>query len=109
MYATKEEDHAKRKTGTGSYSPYNYIYHYLLDNFETNQDIPEDLLYKEYVAYCHKCGIKSSNEQIAYDLKKAISNFKKNDGKHGDTAHNLGKQQNSSFDTIKASIGDLRW
>lgn len=109
MYQTKEIDHEKRKTGKGSYSPYNWIYHFLLDNFEVNDDIPEDILYKEYKAYCIKCNIKSSNEQAKYDIKKAIDNFRKNDGKHGDTAQNLGKAQDNSFETVKRSVMDLRW
>lgn len=109
MYQNKEIDHEKRKTGTGSYSPYNWIYHYLLDNFETNQQIPEDVLQKEYKAYCIKCRIAYSKEQAKHDIDKAITNFRENDGKHGDTAHNLGKKQDSSLDNIKNSISDLRW
>lgn len=109
MYQNKEIDHEKRKTGTGSYSPYNWIYHFLLDNFETNQQIPKDVLQKEYKAYCIKCRIAYSKEQAKHDIDKAIANFRENNGKHGDTAHNLGKKQDLSLDNIKNSISDLRW
>ena len=95
---------------TGAYSsPYNWIYHYLLDNYETDQQIPEDILYKEYKAYCYTRKIKSSDEQAKHDIEKAISNFRKNDGKHGDTAQNLGKRHESPLNTIKDSLKDLRW
>lgn len=113
MYATKKEDHAKRMTGTGSYSPYNYIYHYLMDNFEPSQDLSAagELLQREYKAYCIKCGIAYNHNAAINDIKNAISNFKSNNGQHGDTAGNLGKahEGNDSFNNVKQSLQDLHW
>lgn len=112
MY-TKEQDHEKRKTGTGSYSPYNYIYHYLMDNFEPKQDLSgaSELLQREYKAYCMKCGIAYDQNTAINDIKNAINNFASNNGEHGDTANNLGKVHSAegSFNNIKGTIADLRW
>lgn len=108
-YQNKEIDHQKRATGTGSYSPYNHIYNYLLNNFETTQQIPEDILYQEYKAYCIRCGIKCTSGKAKEDIRNAITNFKANDGKHGDTANNFGKAQDNSLESIKSTISALRW
>lgn len=108
-YENKEIDHEKRKTGTGSYSPYNWIYHYLLDNFEPKQHMPLNVLKKEYRAYCLKCGIPVDNKQMSGDIQKAIYNFNSNNGSHGDTAHNLGNMQSNSADNIRMAIQDLKW
>ena len=59
--------------------------------------------------YCTKGGNKCNNQELTQDARSAISNFCNNDGQHGDTAHNLGKQQENSFETIKQSLQDLRW
>lgn len=117
-YATKEIDHEKRKNGEGSYSPYNYMYRYLMDNYE-----PEQLNNKPSMAleslehklstigkeYCLKTGVKMDDKTLAQHASSAIVNFIDNNGKRGDTAHNLGKRQENSFDTIKAAMSDLRW
>lgn len=111
MYATKEQDHEKRKNQEGSYSLYNYIYHYLLDNFEPGQVTSDahPLLYREAKAYCIKGGKQVSDEEIKRNIKQAISNFDNNKGEHGDTAHNLGKAQDNQLDSIKSALKDLRW
>lgn len=111
MYGTKEQDHQKRRDQEGSYSLYNYLYHYLLDNFEPSS-IPEgteDLLVKEGIAYNRKGGKQMTDEEVRKDAKKAVTNFKVNDGKRGDTAHNFGKKQANSYETISSSLADLRW
>jgi len=113
MYSTKEIDHEKRKTQTGSYSPYNYIYRYLMDNFEPNQVSAADTtlrktLYNEYVAYCVKGGKQVNQAEINKDVDDAIQNFITNDSKHGNTADNLGKAYDNSFHTIASTISDLR-
>lgn len=111
MYATKELDHEKRKNQEGSYSLYNYIYHYLLDNFEPGQvtSAAHPLLYREAKAYCIKGGKPVSDEEIRESIKQAIANFDANDGEHGDTAHNLGKAQDNQLESIKSALKDLRW
>lgn len=116
MYATKEQDHEKRKNAEGSYSPYNYAYHYLLDNFEPEQlsasfacEQAEKLLFKEVKAYCNKCGKQMSDDEIMSNVRNAITNFYNNKGEHGDTANNLGKRQDNSFRNIVRSLQDLRW
>ena len=117
-YATKEIDHEKRKNQEGSYSLYNYIYRYLMDNYE-----PEQLADKPSMAleslerklldvgreYMLNGKGNYNDKDIVQEARKAINSFIKNDGEHGDTAQNLGKMQNNSFDTVKQSISDLRW
>lgn len=111
MYNTKEQDHEKRKNQEGSYSLYNYIYHYLMDNFAPEMDLvpAHELLFREAKAYDIKGGKGTPDDQIRETVKQAIDMFKQNEGKHGDTAHNLGKGQENSFDTVKRSLSDLRW
>ena len=110
-YKNKQQDHEKRKNQEGSYSLYNYIYHYLMDNFEPGQvtEAAHQLLYREAKAYCLKGGKQASDEEIKADIKQAIDNFNSNNGEHGDTADNFGKAQDNSFDTVKRSLSDLRW
>lgn len=111
MYATKQIDHEKRKNQEGSYSLYNYIYHYLMDNFEPEMDITpaHELLFREAKAYDLKGGKGTPDDKIRETVKQAIVAFKQNKGEHGDTAHNFGKRQENSLDTIKESLADLRW
>lgn len=116
MYNNKQQDHEKRKNQEGSYSLYNYLYHYLLDNFEpenlrsiTTRNSVVNLLIKEGKAYCIKGGRQINDSEIKDNVNAAIKNFCLNNGKHGDTAKNLGKQQDNSFNTIKETISDLRW
>lgn len=107
------------KNNEGAYSsPYNYMYHYLLDNYE-----PEQLNNKPSMAleslerrlatvgkeYCLKAGVKMDDKALADCASGAITNFVANNGEHGDTAHNLGKRQENSFSTIRDTIKDLRW
>ena len=118
MYATREEDHEKRKNQEGSYSVYNYMYRYLMDNYEPAQikTMPSD----QYISieqklidtgkeYCLKGGQKPGVQSIINDARKALNNFVANNGQHDDTAHNLGKRQDNSFATVRDSISDLKW
>lgn len=111
MYKTKEQDHEKRKNQEGSYSLYNHIYHFLLDNFEPEQDINNyfEALFREAKAYCINGGQKISDKEIKYNIQQAIANFKANDGKHGDTADNFGKEHANSINNIKQRLKDLKW
>lgn len=116
MYATKEQDHEKRKNAEGSYSLYNYLYHYLLDNYEPKNlessyacEATENLLTKEGIAYARKTNNNVDKEFIRGQARNAIVNFCKNKGEHGDTANNLGKRQDNSFKNIVRSMQDLRW
>ena len=117
-YANKIEDHQKRRDQEGSYSVYNYIYRYLMDNYEPSQldSMPSMALEslerklmdvgKEYQV---KGKGKFDEDTLRQCASDAITNFINNNGEHGDTAHNLGKMQDNSFETVKQSISDLRW
>lgn len=116
MYKTKEIDHEKRKNQEGSYSLYNHLYHFLLDNFEPQNldasiaaEAAEKELIKEGKAYCIKGGNAINETELKGAARQAICNFCNNDGSHGDTANNLGKMQSNSFENIKNTISDLRW
>lgn len=118
MYATHEQDHEKRKNQEGSYSVYNYMYHYLMDNYEPVQvdNMPsmqleslEHKLVNLGKEYCLKGGNKADDQELAHSARSAMTNFVANDGQHGDTANNLGKRQDNSFATIRDSISDLKW
>lgn len=109
-YANKQQDHKKRVEQEGSYSPYNHIYNYLLNNYEPTHSFTCNdtaLLLDEYLKYCEKG--RSNISSAKADVQTAIDNFKQNNGKHGDTAENFGKKQDNSFTTIKQSLADLRW
>lgn len=117
-YANKQIDHEKRKNCEGSYSPENYMYRYLMDNYEPQQlnDKPsmaleslERKLVDTAKEYLINAGISYATGDLAPMARSVISRFINNNGEHGDTAHNLGKMQNNSFDTVKESISDLRW
>lgn len=111
MYADKEQDHEKRANQEGSYSLYNYMYHYLLDNFEPGY-VPSAahmLLFREAKAYCLKGGKHKSDDEIREAIKAAIKAFNENDREHGDTANNLGKKHDSQFEDVKSALKDLRW
>ena len=118
MYATKEQDHEKRKNQEGSYSVYNYMYRYLMNNYEPKQldskssialESLENKLVKIGKEYLIKGGNKIDESELKHYASGAITNFIDNDDKHGDTANNLGKQQDNSFNTIKKSLMDLKW
>ena len=111
MYKTRDEDNAKWQNQEGVYSLYNYIYHYLLDNFEPSMNLNGmyDLLYKEAKAYCLKGGKQTSDKEIEQTIKQAIDAFKQNNGKHGDTADNFGKRHKGQFESIRDSLADLHW
>ena len=116
MYATKEQDHEKRKTQTGSYSVSNYLYNYLLDNYEPEQlnssfarNSAKELLVKVGIAYARKANNSQDINFMQSEADKAIQNFIDNGGVHGDTAHNLGKRQDNALPSIKQAISDLRW
>lgn len=111
-YANKKIDHEKRKNQEGSYSLYNHLYHYLLDNYESDHNFTDNdkvVLVREGIAYNQKGGQLIDENEIRSTVDDAIEEFKYNKGEHGDTAQNLGKAQSNSFDTIKRSIADLRW
>lgn len=115
-YATKEQDHEKRKNQEGSYSVYNFMYHYLMDNFEpgnfksesVKKSAERELIY-EGREYCLEGGNRVDDKELATAAKDAIANFIKNDGEHGDTADNFGNRHENQLDTIKQSLADLRW
>lgn len=118
MYATKQQDHEKRTNQEGSYSVYNYMYHFLMDNYEPQQvdNLPsmaleslENKLLKLGKEYEVKGGNKYNEQSLVQDARTAINNFCNNNGKHGDTGNNLGKAQQNTFDNIKRNISDLRW
>lgn len=115
-YATKEQDHEKRKNQEGSYSVYGFMYHYLLDNYEPDNlklDSMKNTAIRELIyegrEYCIEGGNTMSNDELKKEAKKAVDNFVANNGEHGDTAQNLGNQQNNQLDTIKSALQDLRW
>lgn len=117
-YATKEQDHEKRKNCEGSYSPENYMYRYLMDNYEPEQlnDKPsaaleglEKTLVNTAKEYLINAGLNYATGGLAPMARAVISRFINNAGSHGDTADNFGKAQSNSFDTIKQTISDLRW
>ncbi len=98
------------------YNTYNYMYRYLMDNFEPQQleasiacEAAEKQLVKEGKKFCVNRGEKYNEDQLVSDAREAITNFVNNKGEHGDTGNNLGKGYNNSFNTIKESISDLRW
>lgn len=118
MYKDKQQDHEKRKNQEGSYSVYNYIYRYLMDNYEPEQldSMPstaleslEKQLAAEGLDYSLKGGNKITKEELLQYACSAISNFINNKGEHGDTAHNLGKCQENSINSIARNLKDLRW
>lgn len=116
MYANKQIDHEKRKNQEGSYSVYNYMYRYLMDNYEPKNfessyacEATERLLIKYGKAYCKKGGNKISDEELKQHARDAVTNFIHNNKEHGDTAHNFGKRQNETFENIKNTINDLKY
>lgn len=115
-YKNKEQDHQKRKDQEGSYSLYNHLYNWLLNNYEPEQlessyacEAAENLLVDEGKAYCLKGKGKYDESFVRGQARKAIAAFCSNDGEHGDTAGNLGNMQDNSFENIKRTISDLRW
>ena len=115
-YLNKEIDHQKRKNQEGSYSVYNYMYRYLMDNYEPAQldasiaaESAERKLIDIGKQYCIKGGQKINEDLLAEDAKHAVASFLNNDGTHGDTAHNLGKRQANSLNNIKRTLSDLSW
>ena len=114
MYADKQQDHEKRAKQEGSYSVYNYMYRYLMDNYEPEQlnNIYEQVynqLVKIGKEYCIKGGTKINDGELNNNARQAITNFIDNNGEHGDTANNLGKAQDNSFENIKRSLMDLKY
>lgn len=117
-YKNKQQDHEKRKNQEGSYSVYNYMYRYLMDNYEPRQvknmaSIALESLERKLVTvgkeYSLKGGNRIDNDELVASARNAIVNFSDNDDKHGDTAGNLGKAQSNSLNTIKSALSDLRW
>lgn len=116
MYNSKEQDHQKRRDQEGSYSLYNYLYQYLLSNYEPENlgssyacEATENLLLKEGIAYNSKGGNQMSNEKVRQTARQAITNFCNNNGKHGNTSKQFGKGQSNSVKTIASALEDLRW
>ena len=118
MYKNKEIDHEKRKNQEGSYSVYNHMYRYLMDNYEPQQlnNMPsmaleslEKQLAAEGLDYSLKGGNKISKDELLQHARSAITNFINNKGEKGDVAHNLGKEHENSVNTIARNLKDLRW
>lgn len=118
MYNNKQEDHEKRKNQEGSYSVYNQMYRYLMDNYEPEQldnkpsaalESLEKQLAAEGLDYSLKGGNKITKEELLQHAHSAISNFINNKSKHGDTAQNLGKEHENSVNAIARNLKDLRW
>jgi hypothetical protein len=114
-YLTKEQDYDKRKNREGSYSVYNFMYHYLLSNYEPENlessfacEAAEFQLVNEGKKYLLKAGIKFNENELKQTARTAITNFCDNDGKHGDSAGNFGHAQENQFKNIKKTISDLR-
>ncbi len=115
-YGSKEQDREKRRLQEGSYSLYNHMYRWLMDNYEPEQlrggdaaVSAEKLLVAEGLDYSLKGGEPASRKELAAAAREAVRAFVSNSGEHGDTARNLGKRQENSFDTIKSAVSDLRW
>ena len=115
-YATKEQDHEKRKNQEGSYSVYNYMYRYLMDNYEPKQldampSMALESLEKQLATVGEEYALKGGSkvDNIVGIARGAITNFINNNGEHGDTAHNLGKNHKNSIENIARSMKDLRW
>lgn len=116
MYGSKDKERAKRKAQDGSYSMYNHLYHYLMDNFEPSdmedfslRDKAFKMLIVEGMNYSISGGKQPSIDAIKYDARKALQNFHNNDGKEGTTSDHLGKAQDNSIGAIRDSLSDLRW
>lgn len=118
MYATKEQDHEKRKNLEGSYSVYNEMYRYLMKEFEPEQldnmaSIQLESLEKQLAIIGEEYSLKGGKKIEPSELRKiasgAITNFINNKGQHGDTGDNFGKRQENSVKNIVRSISDLRW
>ena len=115
-YANKIEDHQKRRDQEGSYSLYNHLYNYLLNNYEPEnlessiacESAERDLISVGREYQLNGKG-KYNDDEIKHNARQAISNFVNNDGEHGDTANNFGKEHENSFDTVKESLFDLKW
>ena len=84
MYKNKQEDHEKRKNQEGSYSVYNHMYRYLMDNYEPEQldnkpsmalESLEKQLAAEGLDYSLKGGNKITKEELLQHARSAISNF----------------------------------
>lgn len=115
-YANKAQDHQKRRDQEGSYSLYNHLYNWLLNEYEPAQLKSSSLrasvmplIIEEAASYCIKGGKKIDKSELEDTAKEAMRAFVENDGKHGDTAGNFGNSQENSFDTVKRSLYDLRW
>lgn len=110
-YRNKEEDHQKRRDQEGSYSLYNFMYHWLLDNCEPQMDLEpfRHLLATEGRAYSMQGGKKVSDDELRESMDEAIAAFKENNGEHGDTAENFGKKHDGQFENVKMSLADLKW
>lgn len=117
-YATKEQDHEKRKNQEGSYSVYNEMYRYLMKECDPKQldNLPSSVLesLEKTLAvvgeeYALKGGNKIEPSVLRHIASGAITNFINNNGKHGDTGDNLGKEQHNSFKNVVRTISDLRW
>lgn len=113
---SKEQRYQDMKDHNGMYSLYNYMYHYLLDNFEPENlessfacENAEHLLVKEGKGYNAAGNITMSDSDITQTARKAIRNFCTNNGEKGDPGNNMGKNHSSTFDNIKSALEDHRW
>jgi hypothetical protein len=110
----KANDFATRQNHTGSYSTYNYLYHYLLDNYEPEnltdpalEKSVHDNLMKLGKGYAAKVGDMPSDQDLCDTACNAIENFKSNNKAKADTGHDLG-EPNSNADSFKNIVNTIK-
>lgn len=118
-YGTKEQEREKRKNQEGSYSVYNYMYKFLMDNYEPKQldNLPsmaleslERKLLERGKEYCIKGGNKFDEKELAQYARNAITNFINNNDEVGyKSSYSFGRPQDNSFEVIRDTIKDLKW
>lgn len=117
-YATKEQDHEKRKNQDGSYSVYNEMYRFLMKNYDWKQldnlssaalESLEKTLVVKGEEYSLKGGNKIEPQTLRQTAGNAITNFINNKGQHGNTGDNFGHKHDNSIRNIARTISDLKW
>lgn len=110
----KQVDFQTRQNHTGSYSTYNYLYHYLLDNYEPDnltdpalEKQVHDNLMKLGKGYAAKVGEVPDDKTLCDTACNAIANFKNNDKAKADTGHELG-EPNSNSDSFKNIVKTIK-
>lgn len=110
----KQVDFQTRQNHTGSYSTYNYLYHYLLDNYEPDnltdpalEKQVHDNLMKLGKGYAAKAGSTPSDQELCDTACNALENFKHNKRANADTGHPLG-ETNSNNDSFKNIVNTIK-